>query len=272
MYLYINRIFSLLILIFLVIACNNSKKQEDAAIAIPDKNLHEKISNTDSTKSSPVLIKEAEISLEATTGECIYELEMTKQGLVDIKTIDENIMVELKYSTTDNFVGKDVYGCITNSYLQIEVGKMLSRASNKLIGINDSLRLLVYDAARPHSIQKILWNSLPQYKPALRRNYVADPAEGSIHNYGSAIDLTIANVNGIPLDMGTKYDFFGELAYPKLEAKMLANGQLSLAQIENRKLLRQVMQYAGFKPIEYEWWHFNAFSRAEAKRRFKIVN
>ena len=148
---------------------------------------------------------------------------------------------------------------------------MLANASKYLRTVNDSLRLLVYDGARPHAIQIVLWESLPQYTPAKRRTFVADPAEGSIHNYGSAVDLTIAFADGTPLDMGTKYDYFGELAYPKFENRFLQNGKLSKNQLENRQLLRKVMQKAGFMPIEYEWWHFNAVSRAKAKAMYQIV-
>ncbi|MFM6937720.1 MAG: M15 family metallopeptidase, partial [Aquirufa sp.] len=74
-----------------------------------------------------------------------------------------------------------------------------------------------------------------------------------------------------PLDMGTKYDFFGDLAYPSKEQVFLASGQLSQKAYQNRLILREAMQAAGFMRIEFEWWHFNAFSRAEAKRRFPVV-
>lgn len=202
---------------------------------------------------------------------CEYELKMREQGLVNIQEIDPNILVELKYSTTDNFVGKDVYDCITNCYLQKRPAEMLSNANNLLRRINANYHLLVYDGGRPLSTQKILWNSLTQYSPKQRATYVANPAQGSIHNYGSAVDLTIANLNGTPLDMGTKYDFFGELAYPKKESYFLKVGKLSKQQIANRQLLRRVMRAAGYMSIEYEWWHFNAMSRQSAKVTYRII-
>ena len=270
---FLSKTCSLVFFVSFFLGCNSSLKNENKDPSVYNQKLPETASKLDSTNEI-VVLKEAivkEIPNENETGQCIYEQKMQEQGLVNIQKIDSEILVELKYSTSDNFVGKDVYGCITNGYLQPEVAEKLSRASEKLMSINDSLRLLVYDGARPHSIQKVLWNSLPKYKPSLRKNYVADPAEGSIHNYGSAVDLTIAKINGEAIDMGTKYDFFGELAYPKLEDKMLAQGKLTTQQIENRKLLRNVMKAGGFMPIDYEWWHFNAFSRAEAKRKFEIV-
>jgi D-alanyl-D-alanine dipeptidase len=100
---------------------------------------------------------------------------------------------------------------------------------------------------------------------------VANPVQGSIHNYGSAVDLTIATAEGTPLDMGTKYDFFGELAYPKKENYFLKIGKLSKQQIANRQLLRSVMKAAGYMPIDYEWWHFNAMSRQTAKATYRII-
>jgi zinc D-Ala-D-Ala dipeptidase len=202
---------------------------------------------------------------------CEYEQKMREQGLVNIQEINPDILVDLKYSTTDNFVGKDVYGCISNCYLQKRPAEMLSDANDLLKQKNANYRLLVYDGGRPLSIQKILWNSLTQYSPKQRATYVANPAQGSIHNYGSAVDLTISTTDGTPLDMGTKYDFFGELAYPKKESYFLKIGKLTKQQISNRTLLRSVMQSAGYMPIDYEWWHFNAMSRQTAKATYRII-
>jgi zinc D-Ala-D-Ala dipeptidase len=202
---------------------------------------------------------------------CEYEQKMRQQGLVDIQEIDPSILVNLKYSTTDNFVGKDVYGCITQCFLQKRPAEMLSKASDLLQQKHRNYRLLVYDGGRPLSIQKVLWNSLTQYSPRQRATYVANPVEGSIHNYGSAVDLTIATADGTPLDMGTKYDFFGELAYPKKESYFLKIKKLSYQQVANRQLLRNIMKAAGYMPIDYEWWHFNAMSRQTAKATYRII-
>ena len=202
---------------------------------------------------------------------CEYEQKMRQQGLVNIQEIDPDILLDLKYSTTDNFVGKNMYGCITNCYLQKRPAQMLASANNLLQQKNANYRLLIYDGGRPLSIQKILWNSLTQYSPKQRATYVANPIQGSIHNYGSAVDLTIATADGTPLDMGTKYDFFGELAYPKRESYFLKIGKLTKQQVANRQLLRSVMKVAGYMPIDYEWWHFNAMSRQTAKATYRII-
>ncbi|MBO0949227.1 M15 family metallopeptidase [Fibrella forsythiae] len=196
---------------------------------------------------------------------------MQKQGLVNVQTIDASLLVELKYSTTDNFVKQDVYGDLVRAYLQPMAARKLADASKWLQVRRPELRLLIYDAARPQSAQWKLWNALPQYSERQRRTYVADPREGSIHSYGCAVDLTLATADGRALDMGTPYDFFGPKAYPKQEGQLLKSGQLTKQQVENRRLLRQAMRAGGFIPIEYEWWHFNALSRRQAKQQFKRV-
>lgn len=201
---------------------------------------------------------------------CPYEEQMKKQGLVEVQKILPEVFVQLKYATTDNFMKKDVYGCLTHAYLQKEVVKMLGKAQDYLNKHHPGLHFLIYDATRPLSKQWELWNSLDM--PVKQRsNYVADPAIHSIHNYGSAIDLTLADTNQTPLYMGTPFDFFGEMAYPTKEQELLKSGRLPQAAYQNRLKLRNAMKAGGFMPIDYEWWHFNAFSRSEAKEKYKVV-
>ena len=211
------------------------------------------------------------LSLQAQKTTCAAELSMQKQGLVEVTSQVPGVLVELKYATADNFMKKDVYGCLTHAYLQKETMAKLKKAQVLLEKEHPGYHLLIYDAARPLSKQWELWNTLTEYPPAKRRTYVADPKEHSIHNYGSAIDLTVADEKGNPLEMGTKYDFFGELAYPKEEARFLKSGKLSQKAIDNRLILRKAMTQAGFTAIDYEWWHFNAFSRKVAKQLFQVV-
>jgi D-alanyl-D-alanine dipeptidase len=202
----------------------------------------------------------------------LLERSMIDYGLIDIQSLDERILVNLKYSSKDNFFGEDVYGDLELAYLQPEVAGALIKANEILKNENPNLSLLVYDAARPLSVQKILWTWLDSLSTTERKNYVADPDIGSIHNYGCAVDLTIYDLESQrPLDMGTVYDYFGDLAYPRLEREMLNNGKLSLKQLNNRILLRTVMQNAGFTPITSEWWHFNYYSRKIAATKYKII-
>ena len=201
------------------------------------------------------------------------EQKMIDQGLVNIQVIDPNILVELKYSTSDNFIGRDIYGELNNAYLQPEMATRLSKASNLLQKSKPGYKLLVYDAARPNSAQYDLWNALDAMKipKASKTQYVADPKIGSNHNFGCAIDLTVVDEKGKPLDMGTKYDFFGPLAYPRLEHEMLRLGKLTPKQIANRKILRSAMVQVGFKQNTTEWWHFDGMSKKQARAKYGMI-
>lgn len=201
------------------------------------------------------------------------EQKMVERGLVDVQKVDPDIRVELKYSTTDNFIGRDVYGELTRAYLQPEMAKRLAKANALLDQEMPGYKLLVYDAARPNSVQYDLWNALDQLKiPARNKTmYVADPKIGSNHNFGCAIDLTVVDEKGKPLDMGTKFDYFGPLAYPRSEQEMLKKGKLTAGQIENRQLLRKVMTQVGFKVNTTEWWHFDGMSKAQARAKYGMI-
>jgi zinc D-Ala-D-Ala dipeptidase len=199
------------------------------------------------------------------------EQKMIDAGLIDIQSIDATLMVDLKYSTTDNFVGVDVYGDFSKGYLQKAAAEKLAKANEILKEANPDYRLLIYDAARPRSVQQILWDTLNVPKQD-KGKYVTDPKEGSIHNYGCATDLTIFDVKTQKsLDMGTKFDFFGKLAYPTQEDYLLRKGDLTKEQVQNRRLLRRIMLQAGYQEIETEWWHFVAFSKVNTKKMYEII-
>ena len=191
--------------------------------------------------------------------------------LVNIQELDSTIPIDLKYSTTDNFMNMDMYGDLETCYLRKNPAEMLLRANEYLKETNPELNLLIYDGLRPRSIQRKLWNALDEVPETERTQYVADPEKGSIHNYGAAVDLTLAHENGSPLDMGTNYDYFGELAFPALEDSLLSIGVLTKAQIENTKILRSVMTKAGFSTISSEWWHFNAYSFQDIQTKYNII-
>jgi len=191
-------------------------------------------------------------------------------GLIDVQNVAPNIQVDLKYASEDNFMNTNVYGNLTKAYLQPEVAQSLAEAQAFLETIDSSLTLLVYDAVRPRSVQQFMWDYLDM--PVSKKiKFVSNPKNGSIHNYGSAVDLTIAKMNGKPLDMGAKYDEIEKIAYPRLENKFLASGELTQAQINNRKLLRKVMKHANFTGISTEWWHFNRYPRWKAKSLYDII-
>lgn len=197
-----------------------------------------------------------------------WESILKGMGLVDVQQDCPEVLVDLKYSSPDNFVGQDVYGDLDKCFLQKGASAKLAAAQRKLRKLRPGWRLLVFDGARPRRIQARFFAIV---KGTPQRQYVADPARGSIHNYGAAVDLTIVDADGRELDMGTPFDFFGELAQPRLESELLAQGKLTRKQLDNRLLLRNVMTSAGFLPISNEWWHFDAFPPKEVRARFKII-
>jgi len=198
------------------------------------------------------------------------EISMIEHGLVDIQELDSTIVVELKYSTSDNFLGMDVYEGMKRAYLQPDVARMLVESQRFLKSIEPEYSLIVFDAARPRHIQQRMWDAVeaPFHEKV---KFLANPANGSIHNFGAAVDVSIIDIDGNLLDMGTAFDHMGELAYPVKEQELLEQGLLQLFQVENRRLLRQVMRHGGFWGIQTEWWHFNACSRAEARERYEII-
>lgn len=195
------------------------------------------------------------------------EAKIIKAGLINIKEIDSTLAVFLKYATTDNFLHKNMYGDLKNCYLQKDVAHKLANAQRLLKQKFPFYSLIVYDCARPTSIQKLMWDEI-QVPAHLKDKYVSNPDVGSLHNYGCAVDLSIINENGWEMDMGTPYDFFGELAHPIAEERMLKEGKLTWRQLENRKLLREVMVKSGFTTITTEWWHFNGSSLKIAGERY----
>jgi len=209
----------------------------------------------------------------STSAEVLGELEqrLIDAGLVNVKAGLPEVFVELKYSTEDNFFGMDVYGDLENCYVQPVVAQMLAEAMAYLQATHPDLTFKIYDGVRPLSVQQVLWDELD--KPEhIKPLYVADPKKGSLHNYGVAVDLTLADrATGKELDMGTGYDFFGYPAYPDREEQMLQEGRITEQQVANRKMLRDAMLNAGFTGIGSEWWHFNAFSRKVAEQKFEMV-
>lgn len=189
-------------------------------------------------------------------------------GLVDAATVVPELQVDLRYATADNFLGRPVYGSLRTCYLQRDAAAMLARAQQHLMRAHPAWRLRVLDCARPLWVQREMWK-LVQGTP--QRPYVADPARRSVHNFGCAVDLTVATRAGVPLDMGTKFDFFGELAEPERELALLAEGRLTPEQVANRLVLREAMLRAGFRPLRNEWWHFDCASQEETRRRYREI-
>ena len=199
------------------------------------------------------------------------EQKLISFGLVNIKTLDATINVTLKYSTEDNFLHKNMYGELQNCYLQKDIAKKLINAQKLLKEKFPFYSLIVYDGVRPLSIQQMMWDEL-QVPEKLKDKYVSNPEVGSLHNFGCAVDVSIVNEEGWTMDMGTPYDYFGELGHPIAEHRMIEEGKLTWRQFENRKLLREVMTASGFTGITTEWWHFNGSSLKIAGEKYHIVD
>ena len=191
--------------------------------------------------------------------------------LVDVQTVNSSIQVDLKYAYADNFIGDTLYFLIEKAYLQKDVAEKLGEAQRLLTAMNPDLHLLVYDAIRPREVQTRMWLALDSIPVSQRINFVSNPKSGSIHNYGAAVDLTICDAFGTPLDMGAGFDDIRKIAYPSMERRFLQSGELTQLHIDNRNILRGVMRKAGFSSIPTEWWHFNACSRQTAKAKYKIM-
>lgn len=192
-------------------------------------------------------------------------------NLVNIEDINPKILVDLKYATTDNFMKMKLYARINKAFLQRDVALRLSNCQDYLSKLKPGYTLLIYDAVRPVSVQQKMWDALDSIPPKDRGKFVSNPTNRSLHNLGAAVDLTICNESGIPLDMGANYDDIRKIAYPELESYFLKTGELTKQQIENRELLRKVMRKEGFRNIPTEWWHFNACSRREGLAKYEVL-
>jgi D-alanyl-D-alanine dipeptidase len=191
--------------------------------------------------------------------------------LIDIQEVNPRILVDLKYATSDNFMKTKLYSRLNRAYLQKDVALRLSHCQDYLSQIKPGYKLLIYDAVRPVSVQQKMWDATDSLPPLDRGKYVSNPRNRSLHNLGAAVDLTICDETGEPLDMGAGYDEFRKIAYPELEREFLQSGELTKQHIENRELLRKVMRKEGFRNIPTEWWHFNACSRKVGLSKYQVL-
>jgi D-alanyl-D-alanine dipeptidase len=160
---------------------------------------------------------------------------------VNLKEYSDDFVYDMKYATDDNFLKAKVYDC-AECYLRLKTVVALVEANKEFI--KKGYRIKIFDCYRPLDIQKRMWKivSNPQY--------VADPAKGSIHNRGGAVDITLVDTYGNELDMGTPFDFFGIEAshgYAKLSEEVK----------DNRMLLKNIMTAEYFNSFDSEWWHYN---------------
>jgi D-alanyl-D-alanine dipeptidase len=164
-----------------------------------------------------------------------------KPDLVNVEKFIPGIVLDIRYATTNNFTGKQVYP-VAKCLLRRSTAEKLKAVQADLQKQN--LGLKVYDGYRPLSVQKKFWEIMPDDR------YVANPAKGSKHNRGGAVDLTLIDAKGKELPMPTAYDDFSEKAHRNYK-------NLPEEVIRNRDLLGKVMEKHGFAGLDTEWWHFD---------------
>jgi len=194
---------------------------------------------------------------------------MRAYGLVDVATLGEDgITVDLKYASTDNFVGRNMYGNLSRAYLNKETALSLVKALRQLKKIDPSLGFIIYDAARPRSAQAIMWSIV---EGTDKEPYVAKPHRGGAHNFGMAVDISLTR-NGVPLDMGTGFDNFTTDAHIDHEARLVKQGRITPEARANRQLLRRVLTDNDFHTLREEWWHFTRYSIKYARKHLPLLD
>jgi|SRR5579883_1924685 len=165
----------------------------------------------------------------------------SKNDLVDLQKIIPGIALDIRYATTNNFTGQKLYP-MARCCLRREAAESLKQVQGDLRSMG--LALKIFDGYRPLSVQKKMWALVPN------EDYVANPAKGSRHNRGAAVDVTLIRLDGEELSMPTPFDDFTARAhrdYTNLPAEVL----------QNRALLQRVMEAHDFHGLRTEWWHFD---------------
>ena len=166
---------------------------------------------------------------------------VTDTTFVNLKDYSQDFAYDMKYATTDNFLKAKVYDC-AECFLRLKTVKALIEAN---IAFNKKgYKIKIFDCYRPLDIQKRMWEIVSNPE------YVANPSKGSIHNRGGAVDITLVDIDGKELEMGTPFDFFGKQASHNYT-------DLSQEVKENRLLLKKIMIEANFNSFDSEWWHYN---------------
>ncbi|MFV8333369.1 M15 family metallopeptidase [Flavobacterium sp. GSP14] len=160
---------------------------------------------------------------------------------VNLKDYSLDFVYDMKYATTDNFLKAKVYDCEA-CFLRLKTVTALVEVNKKFM--KKGFKIKIFDCYRPLDIQKKMW------KIVSNPEYVANPAKGSVHNRGGAVDITLVDASGKELNMGTSFDFFGIEAshnYPNVSMEVK----------KNRILIRTLMTSNGFNSFDSEWWHYN---------------
>lgn len=173
----------------------------------------------------------------------LYSCSNPKPNVLFVELIDvnPNIDLDIRYATKNNFLKKAVYPS-ARCFVLKKVAQKLDSIQNELETRN--LGLKIYDGYRPLSVQKMMWEILPDNR------YVANPQNGSRHNRGAAVDVTLVDSMGEELRMPTGFDDFTEKAAHNFK-------ELDEESIKNREMLKSIMEKYGFIHLKSEWWHYD---------------
>lgn len=180
------------------------------------------------------------------------EFGLPDNAMANINCFDESIIVDIPYATKNNLIGKKLYPC-NKCFLRYATIKALMLVHKELK--SKGLRIKLLDCYRPYYVQKILFKAFPV------KGYIADTIGGSIHNRGTAVDITLTDMDGNELEMGSEYDEFSARSHTSYK-------YLPDSVINRRNLLHQIMKSFNFVPIRMEWWHFELFEA----RKYSILN
>lgn len=175
------------------------------------------------------------------------ERDFLEPDLVNLEALDNSLMLDIRYATENNFMGSRMYE-IARAYMQRPAAEALVRVNNKMLDYG--LGLIIYDAYRPWYVTKLFWDATPEDK----KDFVANPAFGSRHNRGSAVDLGLYDLEtGGPIEMICGFDEFSERAYPDYPGGTTRKRFL-------RDLLIEEMKKERFSVYPYEWWHYDYYT------------
>lgn len=198
------------------------------------------------------------------------EKHLEKIGLQNVAEQIPGIEVYMVYATPYNFMGRVLYEELDEAYLVPEAMEKLRKANELLRKKRLDLHLVVYDAARPRSIQEQMWKVVENTD---LEDFVANPNKsgGGPHNFGVAVDVTLVDCTGHPIPMGSEYDYFGDRSRVDKEQELFENGEITRRELLNRRLLREIMTQAGWLVEPSEWWHFNAMPITEASKKLPVI-
>lgn len=198
------------------------------------------------------------------------EKHLEEIGLQNVAEEIPGVEVYMVYATPYNFMGRVLYEGLDEAYLVPEAMEKLKKANEYLRKRRMDLHLVVYDAARPRSIQEQMWQVV---EGTDLEDFVANPHKkgGGPHNFGIAVDVTLVDCTGHPIPMGSEYDYFGDRARVDREAQLFESGEITRRELLNRRLLREVMTQAGWIIEPSEWWHFNAMPLTEATETLPVI-